>query len=136
MPVNDPVGDMLTRLRNASRAGHDKVVFPASKLKLEIAVEHLVDARDDLLAELLLALGRPDVVERLAGEERQQEVAHLGAKAVRVLELHDTTTSPGAVSGRTRVAVDGDDLVTATSQWGAEGETGRAGADDEHSHDG
>ena len=65
----------------------------------------------------------------------QQEVAHLGAKAVRVLELHDTTTSPGAVSGRTRVAVDGDDLMTATGQRGAKGETGRAGADDEHSHD-
>ena len=26
MPVNDPVGDMLTRIRNASRARHDKVV--------------------------------------------------------------------------------------------------------------
>jgi small subunit ribosomal protein S8 len=37
MPVNDPVGDMLTRLRNASRAHHDKVVLPASKLKVEIA---------------------------------------------------------------------------------------------------
>jgi small subunit ribosomal protein S8 len=37
MPVNDPVGDMLTRIRNASRAHHDKVMVPASKLKLEIA---------------------------------------------------------------------------------------------------
>jgi small subunit ribosomal protein S8 len=36
MPVNDPVGDMLTRLRNASRARHDKVVIPHSKLKVEI----------------------------------------------------------------------------------------------------
>lgn len=36
MPVNDPVGDMLTRLRNASRARHDKVVIPLSRLKLEI----------------------------------------------------------------------------------------------------
>jgi small subunit ribosomal protein S8 len=36
MPVNDPVGDMLTRLRNAARARHDKVVIPASKLKLEV----------------------------------------------------------------------------------------------------
>ncbi len=31
MPVNDPVGDMLTRIRNASRARHDKVVIPTSK---------------------------------------------------------------------------------------------------------
>lgn len=37
MPVNDPVGDMLTRLRNGARARHDKVVMPASKLKVEIA---------------------------------------------------------------------------------------------------
>jgi len=36
MPVNDPVGDMLTRLRNASRARHDKVVIPHSKMKVEI----------------------------------------------------------------------------------------------------
>ena len=37
MPVNDPGGDMLTRIRNASRARHDKVVIPTSKLKLQIA---------------------------------------------------------------------------------------------------
>lgn len=36
MLLNDPVGDMLTRLRNASRAHHEKVVLPSSKLKLEI----------------------------------------------------------------------------------------------------
>ncbi|WP_257460160.1 30S ribosomal protein S8 [Archangium lipolyticum] len=34
--VNDPIGDMLTRLRNGSRARHDKVVIPHSNLKLEI----------------------------------------------------------------------------------------------------
>ena len=34
--VNDPIGDMLTRLRNASRARHDKTVVPHSKLKVEI----------------------------------------------------------------------------------------------------
>lgn len=37
MAVNDPLGDMLTRIRNASSARHDKVVVPASKLKLELA---------------------------------------------------------------------------------------------------
>ena len=37
MPVNDPVGDMLTRIRNASRARHDKVIIPTSKMKVEIA---------------------------------------------------------------------------------------------------
>ena len=37
MSMTDPVGDMLTRIRNASRAGHEKVVIPASKLKERIA---------------------------------------------------------------------------------------------------
>jgi small subunit ribosomal protein S8 len=36
MLISDPVGDMLTRLRNASRARHDKVVIPLSRLKLEV----------------------------------------------------------------------------------------------------
>lgn len=35
--VNDPVGDMLTRLRNAVGAHHDTVEIPASRLKAEIA---------------------------------------------------------------------------------------------------
>jgi len=36
MPVNDPVGDLLTRIRNAARARHDKVVVPSSKLKADV----------------------------------------------------------------------------------------------------
>lgn len=37
MSMTDPVGDMLTRIRNASRAGHEKVIIPGSKLKERIA---------------------------------------------------------------------------------------------------
>jgi small subunit ribosomal protein S8 len=37
MMVNDPVGDMLTRLRNAARAGHGRIVMPSSRLRVEIA---------------------------------------------------------------------------------------------------
>jgi small subunit ribosomal protein S8 len=37
MAVNDPVGDMLTRIRNATLARHEKVTLPSSKLKVEIA---------------------------------------------------------------------------------------------------
>lgn len=33
----DPIADMLTRVRNAQRAGRDSVSMPASKLKREIA---------------------------------------------------------------------------------------------------
>ena len=34
--MTDPVADMLTRIRNANYAGHDKVEFPASKIKANI----------------------------------------------------------------------------------------------------
>ena len=37
MSLTDPVADMLTRIRNALGARHQKVDVPASKLKLEIA---------------------------------------------------------------------------------------------------
>jgi small subunit ribosomal protein S8 len=33
----DPISDMLTRIRNAQRAGHAEVVFPVSKFKKAIA---------------------------------------------------------------------------------------------------
>lgn len=33
----DPISDMLTRIRNAQRAGHKEVVVPFSKLKMAIA---------------------------------------------------------------------------------------------------
>ena len=36
MSMSDPIADLLTRLRNASRAEHEKVDIPASKLKVRI----------------------------------------------------------------------------------------------------
>lgn len=33
----DPIAEMLTRIRNAQRAGHASVVVPASRMKLAIA---------------------------------------------------------------------------------------------------
>ncbi|MBI2909896.1 MAG: 30S ribosomal protein S8 [Chloroflexi bacterium] len=37
MSVTDPIADMLTRIRNATIAGHDTVIVPASRTKLSIA---------------------------------------------------------------------------------------------------
>jgi small subunit ribosomal protein S8 len=42
MTMNDPIADMLTRVRNALHAGHRRVDVPLSKLKMEIA-QKLVD---------------------------------------------------------------------------------------------
>ncbi|MCE7904681.1 MAG: 30S ribosomal protein S8 [Anaerolineae bacterium CFX3] len=37
MSVNDPIADMLTRIRNAVLSGHAQVAMPSSSLKIEIA---------------------------------------------------------------------------------------------------
>ena len=37
MNVSDPIADMLTRIRNGSRARHDEILVPASHTKLAIA---------------------------------------------------------------------------------------------------
>ena len=37
MTMSDPIGDMLTRIRNANTAKHDTVEIPASKMKVAIA---------------------------------------------------------------------------------------------------
>ncbi len=36
MSISDPIADMLTKIRNAGLAKHEKVDIPTSKLKLEI----------------------------------------------------------------------------------------------------
>ena len=37
MAMNDPIADMLTRIRNANAAKHDTVGIPVSKMKIAIA---------------------------------------------------------------------------------------------------
>ena len=42
MNMNDPLGDMLTRIRNAQMRGMSKVVTPSSKLRIRV-LEVLID---------------------------------------------------------------------------------------------
>lgn len=55
MSMNDPIADMLTRVRNANSAGHDTVSMPSSKKLVEIArimkEEGYIDAYDIQPAE-------------------------------------------------------------------------------------
>lgn len=36
MVISDPIGDLLTRIRNATRANHDALELPDSKIKREV----------------------------------------------------------------------------------------------------
>ncbi len=40
MQITDPIADLLTRVRNAQKAGHEVVSVPASKMK--IAITHIL----------------------------------------------------------------------------------------------
>ena len=54
MTMNDPIADMLTRIRNANTAKHDTVDIPASKMKIAIAdilVNEGYIAKYDLIEE-------------------------------------------------------------------------------------
>lgn len=64
MNVTDPIADLLTRVRNAQKAGLDVVVVPASKMKISIAhilreegfVKNYKCVRDDKQGILKIAL--------------------------------------------------------------------------------
>jgi small subunit ribosomal protein S8 len=54
--VNDPIGDMLTRIRNACMARHTTVGIPSSKMKLAIAE---ILKREGFIKEYALQEGTP-----------------------------------------------------------------------------
>ena len=83
MTMTDPIADMLTRLRNANQAYHDKVTMPFSKIKANIA--------EVLKAEGYIAswsaeepeegaVGKRLVVELKYGQNRERSLA--GIKSV------------------------------------------------------
>jgi small subunit ribosomal protein S8 len=78
MTMTDPIADMLTRLRNANQAYHDKVLMPYSKIKANIAevlkAEGYVStwAVEEAAAE---AIGKTLVVELKYGPNRERSLA-------------------------------------------------------------
>lgn len=68
--MTDPIADMLTRIRNASLAGHERIEMPASKMKKAIALilkregyikdfDYISDNKQDIL-KLYLKYGPGD----------------------------------------------------------------------------
>jgi small subunit ribosomal protein S8 len=119
--LTDPVADMLTRIRNANKALHDRVEMPNSKLKAEIArilkeegyIRDFHVAQNDgghptLVVELKYGRGRERVLSGLrrvskpgrriyAGKSRRQRV--LGGMGIAIM-----STSRGVVTSRTAEA--------------------------------
>jgi small subunit ribosomal protein S8 len=114
----DPIADMLTRIRNANRALHERAEMPTSRLKSEIArilkeegyiqdyrVEHEDDTPyDTLVVELKFGRNRERVITDLkrvskpgrrvyAGKDRLPRV--LGGMGISIL-----STSNGLITSR------------------------------------
>ena len=115
--LTDPIADMLTRIRNANRAMHERAEMPASRLKAEIArilkeEGYIVDYRvepgesyDTLVVELKYGQNRERVITNLrrvsrpgrrvyAGKDRLPRV--LGGMGTAIL-----STSQGLVTSKT-----------------------------------
>jgi small subunit ribosomal protein S8 len=78
MAVNDPIADMLTRIRNACEARHQTTTVPASRMTRSIAevlqkegfINGVEEAGDDLKRSLLITL-------KYKGKNRQPIIRNL-----------------------------------------------------------
>jgi small subunit ribosomal protein S8 len=120
--LTDPVADMLTRIRNANKALHDRAEMPNSKLKVEIARilkeegyirdYHVAESEDrphkTLVVELKYGRSRERIITDLkrvskpgrriyAGKDRRQRV--LGGMGIAIM-----STSRGVITSRTAEA--------------------------------
>jgi small subunit ribosomal protein S8 len=78
MTMTDPIADMLTRLRNANQAYHDRVTMPYSKIKANIA--EVLKAEGYVAAWVVeepgdAVVGRTLVVELKYGPHRERSLA-------------------------------------------------------------
>jgi small subunit ribosomal protein S8 len=78
MTMTDPIADMLTRLRNANQAYHDRVQMPYSKIKANIA--EVLKSEGYVAAWAVHdpeagAVGRTLVVELKYGPNRERSLA-------------------------------------------------------------
>ena len=112
--MTDPIGDMLTRIRNAGQAGHGEVRFPKSKLRLAVAqviseagylgavTEEIQDGKPVVVAQIRYAeSGTPliDGLRRVSRPSRRVYVARDRVPRVRNgLGLAVLSTSRGVLS--------------------------------------
>ena len=116
--LTDPVADMLTRIRNANKALHDRVEMPTSRIKVEIArvlkeegyvLDYRIEERDlaykILVVDLKYGRGRQRVLTGLKRISKPGRRIYAGKDRLpRVLEGFGTaimSTSRGVVSSRT-----------------------------------
>ena len=108
MTMTDPIADMLTRLRNANQAYHDKVTMPFSKIKANIAevlkAEGYIaswSAEDPAEGEV----GKRLVVELKYGQNRERSLAGIKRVSKPGLRVYAKSTGLPKVLGGLGVAI-------------------------------
>ena len=114
MSMQDPVSDMLTRIRNAQMVGKTEVSMPSSKLKVNVARvleeegyvgKHTVsgDAKPELTIELKYFEGKPVIAElsRVSRPGLRNYAGKDGLPSVRAgLGVAVVSTSQGVMTDR------------------------------------
>lgn len=116
MSMTDPIADMLTRIRNACMAKHEKVDIPGSRLKLEIArilkeegyIKNYKFLKDNKQGVIRITLkyeeDRRPVIEGMERVSRPGRRVYIGAKEIpRVLGgfgIAILSTSRGVMTDR------------------------------------
>lgn len=94
MAINDPIADMLTRIRNAVMSGQALVAMPSSKIKVEIA-------------KIMKDEGYLEGFEMVEGENQTQKVLRLKIKYV-----GERRTRRPVISGIERISTPGRRIYT------------------------
>ena len=105
MTMTDPIADMLTRLRNANSAYHDRVVMPHSKIKVHIAE---ILQREGYISGFHAEeapVGRSLVVDLKFGPNRERSIAGLRRVSKPGLRVYAKSTSLPKVLGGLGVAI-------------------------------
>jgi small subunit ribosomal protein S8 len=105
MTMTDPIADMLTRLRNANSAYHDRVVMPHSKIKVRIAE---ILQREGYISGFHTedaAVGRSLIVDLKFGPNRERSIAGLRRVSKPGLRVYAKSTSLPKVLGGLGVAI-------------------------------
>ena len=107
MTMTDPIADMLSRLRNANSAYHDKVSMPSSSVKVRIAeilkqegyiADHRVEASTT-------GVGKSLILDLKLGTNRERSIAGLRRVSKPGLRVYAKSTALPKVLGGIGVAI-------------------------------
>ena len=107
MTMTDPIADMLTRLRNANSAYHDKVAMPSSTVKARIAAilkqEGYISGYEIVTNET--GIGKTLTIDLKYGANRQRSIAGVRRVSKPGLRVYAKSTGLPKVLGGLGVAI-------------------------------